>query len=187
MPQNVLHLGKFAVLKRSVALNLLTEEHASTLSQDGQSLRDVLKSHSDEEGENNALCVEMGALLKIFQQSSKDGQEDLLIVQILDYVNHLAVYDNLYTCSRHDLLMVEDGFWPFIISMIEGERRLEMLQNVKHCKWLQSLRVNNIISCQGEVFNQSGVHYDCIIRYIGPVLELHPVGYFFGLELLVCS
>lgn len=186
MPLNASCSAKFAILKRPAQLILVNRDLQSP-----NNKLDVVKLNRNsnekiqEDNNNNSLPVEIGALVKIFDWNNKICKEDELIVQVLDYVNHLVIYENLYICKNRDILIVEDGLWPFIISIVESERRLQMLQDVEHCKWLRTLSLNDIVSVQGEMFQQTSLHYECVIRYIGPVLELYPVGYFFGLEILV--
>ncbi|XP_046806793.1 ubiquitin carboxyl-terminal hydrolase CYLD isoform X4 [Lucilia cuprina] len=140
----------------------------------------------------NEININAGALIKIFQSktptSSNQGSKNLTsTIQVLDLINHMPIYENLYECPQANLRRVDENLWPFIISIVDPEQRLRMLQDVNHCKWVVYLDKNEFVSVAGEMFNKPGTNFDCIIRYIGPVMELHSVGYFFGLEILDLS
>ncbi|XP_067621560.1 uncharacterized protein CYLD isoform X2 [Eurosta solidaginis] len=128
-----------------------------------------------------------GTLIKIFQpQASAEvvGNKKMTTVQILDLVRHEAIYENLYECPQTNLLNVNESLWPYVISIKEPECRLKLVKKAEHCKWIIYLKVNDLVRVSGAPFGKELTYYDCIIRYIGPVAEIHPVGYFFGLELL---
>lgn len=160
--------SKLALLNRKTDLSLhQTEEFSS----DGD--------------EKESITVEKGTPVKIFQFKSAKNK-NVSIVQVLDFVNKIPIYENLYECPTCNLSRVDKYLWPFIIAIMEPEHRMCLLKDEQHGKWLTSLKVKDFVTVPGHLFNKSHKRYDCIVRYIGPVPELYPVGYFFGLELLVC-
>lgn len=180
-------LLKFAVLTRNTKLRL----HQSP-----ETKIEYKDSHNYDDGNNcEEISLNAGQLIKVFEldkpsergQSNADSNtKNVYTVQVLDLVNHVPIFENLYECPQENLRRVDDALWPYIISIVDPEQRLNMLKDDNNCKWLVHLKINDIVGVSGEMCNEPYKNYDCIIRYIGPVLELHPVGYFFGLELLVC-
>ncbi|XP_037814461.1 ubiquitin carboxyl-terminal hydrolase CYLD isoform X3 [Lucilia sericata] len=171
-------ISKYAVLMRSTKVRL----HQSP---------DIPIADDAKEAENE-ISINAGALIKIFQSktptSSGQGSKNLTsTIQVLDLINHMPIYENLYECPQANLRRVDENLWPFIISIVDPEQRLRMLQDECRCKWVVYLDKNEFVSVAGEMFNKPGTNFDCIIRYIGPVMELHSVGYFFGLEILDLS
>ncbi|XP_065358711.1 uncharacterized protein CYLD isoform X3 [Calliphora vicina] len=170
-------LSKYAVLMRNTKVRL----HQSP---------DIL-IEDDGEKNNDEITVDAGALIKIFQSKtpsnsgqSSSGSKNLSTIQVLDLINKMPIFENLYECPQASLRRVDENLWPYIISIVDPEQRLRMLQDTNHCKWLVYLKINDFVSVSGEMFDRPGTNFDCIIRYIGPVTELHSVGYFFGLEIL---
>lgn len=145
----------------------------------------ILSSYLECNASNNSdrhlvKCIaETGALIKIIE--TIDGEK--CIVQFVEFNNHDNI--QLYECRTCDLVKVPDDIWPYVISIASPERRLRLVGNRSKCLWVLNLNVNDILSVPGDLFKKETC-FDCIIRYIGPVQELNPVGYFFGLEILVC-
>lgn len=164
---------KFAILERFTKLKLY---HSDELPFDTGS--------NDNDDDIDEIIIECGTLVKVYQTSHSTNKQNVTI-QVLDFVNQLPIYENLYECPLTNLRYVNDSLWPYIINIENPARRLRVLQDEDHCKWLMYLKLNDFLSVCGEMFGRNNVRYDCIIRYIGPVSELYPVGYFFGLELLV--
>lgn len=129
------------------------------------------------------ITADAGTLIKIFQTKAR-GSKSYSTVQVVDLVSKLPIYENLYNCPHDNLRRVDEGLWPFVISIVDPQQRLRLIQDETHCKWLMYLTVNQLVSVSGEMFGTPGIQYDCIIRYIGPVFQMQPYGYFFGLELL---
>ncbi|XP_030383625.1 ubiquitin carboxyl-terminal hydrolase CYLD isoform X2 [Scaptodrosophila lebanonensis] len=125
------------------------------------------------------LQIEPGTLIKIVRSC-----ENFKIVQVLDYLRHDFTCENLYECAENKLIEVSEDVWPYVISIEHSLRRLLFVSNKNQCRWIVNLKPNDLLSVKGEQFGKEGVYFDCIVRYIGPVQELHAVGYFFGLELL---
>lgn len=176
-------ISKYAVLTRDSKLRL----HQSI----------ETKLEFDIDGSNcEEFFFNAGQLIKIFQlnKPSERGQNNadndfkkfVYTVQVLDLVNNVPIFENLYECPQENLHRVDDMLWPYIISIVDPEQRLNMLKDENNCKFLVNLKKNDIVTVSGAMNYEPEKSYDCIIRYIGPVLEIHPVGYFFGLELLVC-
>ena len=176
-------ISKYAVLTRDTKLRL----HQST----------ETKLEFDNDGSNcEEICLNAGQLIKIFRLNKPSGRGQnnadndfkkiVYTVQVLDLVNNVPIFENLYECPQENLRRVDDVLWPYIISIVDPEQRLNMLKDENNCKFLVYLKINDIVSVSGAINYEPEKNYDCIIRYIGPVSELHPVGYFFGLELLVC-
>uniref|UniRef100_A0A1A9V2C0 ubiquitinyl hydrolase 1 n=1 Tax=Glossina austeni TaxID=7395 RepID=A0A1A9V2C0_GLOAU len=158
--------SKLALLNRKTDLSLhQTEEFSS----DGD--------------ERESISVEKGTPVKIFQLKSAKNK-NVSIVQVLDYVNKIPIYENLYECPTCNLSRVDKYLWPFIIAIVEPEHRMCLIKEEQRAKWLTSLKVKDFVTVPGQLFDKSHKRYDCIVRYIGPVPELYPVGYFFGLEVL---
>lgn len=170
--------SKYAILNRTTKLRL----HCSP-----DIPRDTVagggKANNDDE-----ISVPAGNLIKVFQTKAPQanvGLKNYSTVQVLDMVSRLHIYENLFECPQSNLLRVDEGLWPYVISIVEPETRLRLVQDTKHCNWFTCLKANDFVSVSGEMFGNTSQRFDCIIRYIGPVNEMHPVGYFFGLELLV--
>uniref|UniRef100_A0A1B0A4S9 ubiquitinyl hydrolase 1 n=1 Tax=Glossina pallidipes TaxID=7398 RepID=A0A1B0A4S9_GLOPL len=138
---------------------------------------------SSDGDEKESISVEKGTPVKIFQFKSAKNK-NVSIVQVLDFVNKIPIYENLYECPTCNLSRVDKYLWPFIIAIVEPEHRMCLLKEEQHGKWLTSLKVKDFVTVPGQLFSKSHKRYDCIVRYIGPVPELYPVGYFFGLEVL---
>lgn len=180
-------ISKYAVLSRKTKLRLHQSPEVTIENESGVGACDHDSGKNGDE-----ITLEAGALIKIFQTKTAvnaatggSSSKHSSTVQILDFVNHLPIYENLYECPQANLRRVDEGLWPFIISIVDPEQRLRMIQDTNHCKWLVYLKINDFVSVSGEMFAMPGERFDCIIRHIGPVSEIHPVGYFFGLELLV--
>ncbi|XP_019890449.2 uncharacterized protein LOC101889912 isoform X6 [Musca domestica] len=137
-------------------------------------------------GCSDEFTVPAGTLIKIYQWKGpvSVGSKIYSTVQVLDLISQLPIYENLYECPQANLTKVPENLWPFVISIVDPDERLRMIKNTEHCKWISYLKVNDFVSVKGEVFSNSAQRFDCIVRYIGPVRELQPVGYFFALELL---
>ncbi|KAL9930440.1 ubiquitin carboxyl-terminal hydrolase CYLD isoform 2-T2 [Glossina fuscipes fuscipes] len=138
---------------------------------------------SSDADEKESISVEKGTPVKIFQLKSAKNKS-VSIVQVLDFVNKIPIYENLYECPTCNLSRVDKYLWPFIIAIVEPEHRMCLLKEEQHGKWLTSLKAKDFVTVPGQLFNKSNKRYECIVRYIGPVPELYPVGYFFGLEVL---
>lgn len=124
-----------------------------------------------------------GSLIKIIGTS--DGKEShKCIVQIVDF--NAVTNNQFYEIKTSYLVKVAEDIWPYVISIDNLESRLRLVNNKGLCIWLTNLKVNDILCVHGELFKSGNLNFDCIIRYIGPVQELNSVGYFFGLEILVC-
>lgn len=145
---------------------------------------------------NDEIMINAGALIKIFQSntptrngpggSSSGGSKNLSTVQVLDLVNRVAIYDeNLYECPQANLCRVNENLWPFIINIVDPDQRLKLVQDKNHCNWLVYVKPNDLVTVSGEMFGEQNKNFACIVRYVGPVSELYPVGYFFGVEILV--
>lgn len=171
-------ITKYAVVNRATKLTL---HHSSEIPPENTSTGRKKESGSDE------INVPAGTLIKIFQTKgpASVGNKLSSTVQVLDFVNRLPIYENLYECPQSSLNKVNESLWPYVISIVDPDARLRMIKDHNHCKWFPYLKPNDFVSVSGEMFGHVGQRFDCIIRYIGPVSELHPVGYFFGLELLV--
>ncbi|XP_030556658.1 ubiquitin carboxyl-terminal hydrolase CYLD isoform X1 [Drosophila novamexicana] len=127
------------------------------------------------------LMVFPGSSIKII--GTPDGKEsEKCIVQILDFNTYTNT--QFYEIKSSYLVRVADDIWPFVISIANLESRLRLVCNKEQCLWLTTLKLNDLVSVQGELFKKGNLCFDCIVRYIGPVEELNPVGYFFGLEIL---
>ncbi|KAM7350875.1 ubiquitin carboxyl-terminal hydrolase CYLD isoform 2-T2 [Cochliomyia hominivorax] len=165
-------ISKYAVLMRNTKVRL----HQSPdipMEVDGDSL-------------DNELDVSAGALIKVFQTNtpSSSGAKKFSTIQILDLVNHTPIYENLYECPQANIKLVDERLWPFLISIVDPEQRLRMLRDDTHCHWVLCKNINDIVKVSGELFDEPDKSFICIIIYIGPVSELHSVGYFFGLKIL---
>ncbi|XP_053960106.1 ubiquitin carboxyl-terminal hydrolase CYLD isoform X1 [Anastrepha ludens] len=163
--------SKYAILTRTTELRM----HATA------------EVPSDRSSEAQTLTMVGGTLIKMFQSQTPVevvGTKNMSTVQILDLVRQEPIYENLYECPQANLLKVSEALWPYVISIEEPERRLWLVKKEDHCKWIVYLKVNDLVRVSGGPFGKESTFYDCIIRYIGPVSEIHPVGYFFGLELL---
>ncbi|XP_064546850.1 ubiquitin carboxyl-terminal hydrolase CYLD isoform X2 [Drosophila montana] len=127
------------------------------------------------------LMVFPGSSIKII--GTPDGKEsEKCIVQILDFNTYTN--SQFYEIKSSYLVRVADDIWPFVISIANLESRLRLVCNKEQCLWLTTLKLNDLVTVQGELFKKGNLCFDCIVRYIGPVEELNPVGYFFGLEIL---
>lgn len=136
---------------------------------------------------NDTISADAGNLIKVFNSSSGGGASNKLsTVQLLDYKNHAPVWENLYECPQSHLRKINEDLWPYVIAIASMQNRLRLTQNAEQWKPIIYLRENDLVHVSGELRGQGHPNYDCIIRYIGPVDELSPVGYYFGLELLVC-
>ncbi|XP_012155248.1 uncharacterized protein LOC101461371 isoform X2 [Ceratitis capitata] len=163
--------SKYAILTRTTELRM----HASA------------EVPCDRSSEAQTFTMVGGTLIKMFQTQAPvevAGNKKLSTVQILDLVYHKPMYENLYECSQDNLMRVNEALWPYVIGIEEPERRLQLVKKIEHCKWIIYLKVHDLVRVCGAPFGKKSTFYDCIIRYIGPVAEIHPVGYFFGLELL---
>nr|XP_014090565.1 ubiquitin carboxyl-terminal hydrolase CYLD isoform X1 [Bactrocera oleae] len=141
----------------------------------------------DRPSEVQTFTMVGGTLIKMFQSQTPvevAGSKKLSTVQILDLVRQEPIYENLYECPQENLLKVSEALWPYVIAIMEPERRLQLVKKVEHCKWIIYLKKNDLVRVSGASFGKKSTFYDCIIRYIGNVAELYPVGYIFGLELL---
>lgn len=171
---NVDNISKFAILLCNTKVSLYQ-------SPDIQIIDGTL------EYENNEIEVNAGALIKICQDENLDkGSKQVIRIQVLDYETKRHIYENLYECPSCNLQKVKESLWPFVIAIVDPEQRLRMIKNANQCQWVQHLKENDIVSVSGEMFGKLRTNYDCIIRYIGPVVELYCVGYFFCVEILVC-
>ncbi|XP_017485429.1 PREDICTED: uncharacterized protein LOC108373990 isoform X1 [Rhagoletis zephyria] len=163
--------SKYAILARTTELRM----HASA------------EVPSDRPSEAQTFSMVGGTLIKVFQSQTPMevvGNKKMSTVQILDLVRQEPMYENLYECPQANLLKVDEALWPYVIGIEEPDRRLRLIKKEEHCKWIIYLKVNDLVRVSGGQFGKESTWYDCIIRYIGPVIEMHPVGYFFGLELL---
>lgn len=141
----------------------------------------------DRPSEVQTFTMGGGTLIKMYQSQTPvevAGSRKLSTVQILDLVRQEPIYENLYECPQENLLKVSEALWPYVIAIKEPERRLQLVKKVEHCKWIIYLKKNDLVRVSGASFGKKSTFYDCIIRYIGNVAELYPVGYIFGLELL---
>lgn len=141
---------------------------------------------------NDEILINAGALIKVFQSKTpprsnqSGGYKNSSTVQILELVNRVPIYDeNLYECPQANLLRVNEDLWPYIINIVDTEQRLRLLHDKKHCNWLLSVKPNDLVTVSGEMFGKSNSNFACIVRYVGTVSQLYPVGYFFGVEILV--
>lgn len=117
-------------------------------------------------------CIaETGASIKIIETIDNEK----CIVQFVEFNNHVNI--QLYECRTCDIVKVADDIWPYVISIGSPERRLRFVDKQNKFLWVLNLKVNDILSVPGDLF-KTKTCFDCIIRYIGPVQELNPVGYF---------
>lgn len=129
------------------------------------------------------FTVAAGTLIKIASEQSATAHN--LQVFVYDPVLREPNTMHIYQCTQDCLLPVSDDLWPFIVSIPEPNRRLQLLHDESRCNWLYTAMPGDLVSVPGRYFDSEDVRlYDCMICYIGPVPEIHPVGYFFGLELL---
>lgn len=129
------------------------------------------------------FTVAAGTLIKIVSEQS--ASTPILQVFVYDPVLREPNTTRIYQCKQESLLPVSDDLWPFIVSIPEPNRRLQLLHDESRCNWLYAALPGDLVSVPGRYFDRADVTlYNCIICYIGPVPEIHPVGYFFGLELL---
>ncbi|XP_053948021.1 uncharacterized protein LOC128856732 [Anastrepha ludens] len=166
-------ITKYAVLSRTARLQFVNE----TTELENTSL------------EMQNYTVAGGTLVKITQESqilaNQSSPPPTVQVYVYDTVLREPDTRRTYQCTVDNLLPVCDNFWPFIVSIPEPQRRLQLLLHKDRCDWLSSANPGDVVSVPGRCLEQDGSkHYDCIVCYIGPVPEIHPVGYFFGLELL---
>ncbi|XP_004530536.1 uncharacterized protein LOC101454997 [Ceratitis capitata] len=129
------------------------------------------------------FTVAAGTLVKVAgeQQTSLAATQ----VYVYDAVLREPNTTRIYECAPESLLPVSDNLWPFIVSIPEPNRRLQLLKDTDRCNWLNHIMPGDVISVPGRSFDRDDIiRYDCIVCYIGPVPEIHPVGYFFGLELM---
>ncbi|XP_034099642.1 ubiquitin carboxyl-terminal hydrolase CYLD isoform X1 [Drosophila albomicans] len=169
MDSNSNNYSKYALITRGA--ELITYANAAN------------SEYSTDTPELFQLFVEAGTFIKIYE--TIEGEK--CIVQIVDFLSN--VNTQLYECKTSDVLPVSEDFWPYVISIANPGRRLRLVRNKDQCRWVLNLKEKDTLSVPGELFKKD-IRFDCIIRYIGPVEELNPVGYFFGLEILqpnVCS
>ncbi|XP_073824537.1 ubiquitin carboxyl-terminal hydrolase CYLD isoform X5 [Musca autumnalis] len=167
-------ISKYAVLNRSSKLRI----HYSS---------DVPPEKGvDECSSNDEITVPAGTLIKIYQWkgAASVGNKIFSTVQVVDFITKLPIYENLYECLQANLTVVSENLWPYIISIIDPDERLRLIKDANHCKWVTYIKQNDFVSVKGDMFSNNAQRFDCIVRYIGPVRELQPVGYFFALELL---
>ncbi|XP_054082508.1 uncharacterized protein LOC105220520 [Zeugodacus cucurbitae] len=163
--------SKYAILTRTTELRMHTSAEVPC----------------DRSTEVQTFTMVGGTLIKMFQTKVPveiAGSRNMSTVQILDLVHHKPIYENLYECPQDNLLKVSETLWPYVIAIMEPERRLQLVKKIEHCKWIIYLKINDLVRVSGAAFGKKSIYYDCIIRYIGNVAELYPVGYVFGLELL---
>ncbi|XP_050327900.1 uncharacterized protein LOC126757992 [Bactrocera neohumeralis] len=129
------------------------------------------------------FTVAAGTLIKVASEPSAPTHN--LQVFVYDPVLREPNTTRIYQCAQDSLLPVSDDLWPFIVSIPEPNRRLQLVQDSSRCNWLYTAMPGDVVSVPARYFDRDDFRlFDCIICYIGPVPEIHPVGYFFGLELL---
>lgn len=151
------------------------------------SKRTELKVHQCINGmidEKEKIAVEPGTLVKV-HKSGAGGSSKTFIIQVLDYLNHEPVWENLYDCPQLNLKKAHEDMWPFAIGIPDPSRRLQFLLSAEKRKYILYVKIHDFVSVSGIPFGEDSLKYDCIVRYIGLVEEIGP-GYYFGLEILVC-
>ncbi|XP_067634826.1 uncharacterized protein [Eurosta solidaginis] len=166
--------NKYAVLARTTKMQLTADEVVS------------------EQGEDDSLKVQnytvpAGTLIKVAaEQPSLETPADTAQVYVYDAVLREPNITRRYQCAVDCLLPVSDNLWPYIVSIAEPQRRLLLLLNKERCDWFSDAVPGEYVTVPGRCMEEldGDMRYDCVICYIGPVPEIHPVGYFFGLQLL---
>ncbi|XP_037957203.1 uncharacterized protein LOC119687095 isoform X2 [Teleopsis dalmanni] len=137
--------------------------------------------------EENTLYRSAGTTVKLHQTwtiSEKNQSAVMCTVEVLYYGHNKPIHaDNLYECSYTNLHLVTDYLWPFIICIPDPKRRLQFLRNADQYHHRLDYKVDDFVYVNGEILKKKVANFKCVIRYIGPVNELYPVGYVFGLEI----
>ncbi|XP_011188915.2 uncharacterized protein LOC105216227 [Zeugodacus cucurbitae] len=143
-----------------------------------------LETASKDTIEVQNYTVAAGTLVKIASEPQTDATPTIQVF-VYDPVLREPNTTRIYQCTQDCLLPVSDALWPFIVSIPEPNRRLQLLKDEMRSDWLNTIMPGHLVSVSGRHFDSTdNTLYNCIICYIGPVPEIHPVGYFFGLELL---
>ncbi|XP_017469693.1 PREDICTED: uncharacterized protein LOC108361557 [Rhagoletis zephyria] len=193
---------RFAVLARTARLQLIPPAQAE-VGVESSSIPSAQAEHVESTSipstqaervestyiELHNFTVAAGTLIKVLPASDITAQEPAVASTVQVYVYDTVFREpdttRIFQCTRDSLLPVSDDLWPFIVSIPEPQRRLQLLLDHDRCEWLSNAMPGDLVYVPRRCFAQEGnVRYDCIICYIGPVPEIHPVGYFFGLELL---
>jgi hypothetical protein len=160
-----------------------------------EAILELFKSEFDGKIELHA-----GTLVEI-EKHSFNSQYCTILVHDFHQKN-IAYENNLYSIKRDALLQVSEQIWPFLIAITNPVDRVNLAGDEAYVNYLLRLTVRSFVPVLGKFFYKNPIRqslqfqflperepkeqedYNCIIRYIGPVVEIGP-GFFFGFELLV--
>lgn len=151
-------------------------------------------------GEFDNAHIELRRGMMVECKRTSDRYSNILIRDY--YQKNHAFENNLYLCKTSALYQVQSSMWPFLVAINDPLERAALAKDRPFIEYILGLDIDGFVTVNGQFFQYAAasqslmplsekerhatmaLDYHCIVKYIGPVVDIGP-GHYFGLQLVV--